>query len=269
MKWKRFHHPDISLPVVRRRISEELITLLAGTAAMVISRGASEIYGHCYPSRRAYRASVARLKERGLVTHSQTDGSLPPIRLTDEGEALLPVYCNPESHWSKRWNKWWYVLMFDVPEAERKYRDALRSFLKKNRFGCLQKSVWVTPRDARADYDDLDRAASVDSVAFLFEARTVLGHGNQSVVREAWNFNKIDRIQELYIQYALENLALLGRTGAPEHELMQFLRMDNQAYAQAMSLDPLLPNELLPRNYQGKRVADLHRKLIQSVFKCL
>ncbi len=232
---------------------------------MVLSGGASEIYGHCYPSRRAYHASVARLKNKGFVTHSKTDGSLPSITLTAEGEAQLPAYCNPERHWSKRWNKWWYVLMFDVPEAERKYRDTLRSFLKKNRFGCLQKSVWVSPRDVRADYDDLDRAASVDSVAFLFEARTVLGHGNQSVVREAWDFNKIDRIHELYLQYAQENLSLLESTSVPEHKLMQLLRMDNQAYAQAMSLDPLLPHELLPRSYQGKHVAELHRKLIQTV----
>ncbi len=91
------------------------------------------------------------------------------------------------------------------------------------------------------------------------------GHGNQSVVREAWNFNKIDRIHELYIQYAHENLSLLESTGIPEHKLIQLLRIDNLAYAQAMSLDPLLPHELLPRSYQGKRVAELHRKLIQTV----
>lgn len=269
MKWKAFHHPDISLPVIRRKTCDELITLLAGTAEFVLSRGASDIYGHCYPNPRAFNAAVYRLQKKGLIATRKTDGTLPALTLTHKGKSGLPAYYRPHDYWNKAWNKWWYVLMFDVPESERPYRDTLRRFLKQMRFGCLQKSVWVTPWDVRPEYADLDSAAAVDSVAFLFEARTVLGHGNQSVIREAWNFDRIDQTHETYIHFARENLALLDSETSSEASIMQLLRMNNLAYAQSMSIDPLLPKELLPREYKGVKVVELHSKLIQQMLEKL
>lgn len=269
MQWKSFHHPDISLPVIRRRVSDELITLLAGTSELLLSRGLSTIYGNCYPNRHAYHASVSRLRNRGLVATEKSDGSLPSLKLTPEAKAQLPSYYAPQKFWNKKWSSRWYILMFDVPEKDRSYRDNLRAFLKLRHFGCLQKSVWVTPRDVRADYDDLNKAASVDSVAFLFEAQTVLGFGHQSVVREAWDFYRINQLQQFYIQAAEENINRLDEVSDPEPEILQLLRMDNEAYAQVMSIDPLLPKELHPAEYEGMRVADLHRELCRRAIEKL
>ena len=269
MNWKTFHHPDISLPVIRRKAGEELITLLAGTADLVLSGGRSTIYKGCYPNTRAFDASLCRLRKKGLITTAKTDGTLPILKLTPEAVMSLPPYLNPEKFWNKRWGKLWYLLMFDVPEKQRSYRDTLRTFLKKRHFGCLQKSVWVTPVDVRADYDDLNRAACVDSVAFLFEAKTVLGFGNQSVVREAWNFTRINAVQRLYIQFATENIMRIKETRATESEIVQLLRMDNLAYAQAMLNDPLLPKTLHPDDYVGMDVARIHRELSRQAFETL
>ncbi|VGO17603.1 hypothetical protein PDESU_06202 [Pontiella desulfatans] len=269
MNWDTFHHPDVSLPVIRRRTRDELIILLSETAAFFLSRGASDLYGHCYPNQRAYHSSVARLKKSGLVAHLHRDGSLPSLRLTDDGKAAIPDYYRPREFWETRWNKRWYVLMFDVPERERAYRDHLRSFLKQRHFGCLQKSVWVTPRDVRPEYDDLERAAAVDSVAFLFEAQTVLGHGAQSVVRHAWNFDQLEALQGEYIRFVDRNLEKLGSHAGGEAELVQLLRMDNLAYSQAMALDPLLPEELHPAGYCGKEAFAKHNQLVQATASLL
>ncbi len=265
MKWMPFHHPDIVLPVIRRKVGEELIELLSGTAALVLSRGASELYGHCYPNERAFRASISRLEKKGLLVKPSTRGAMPSLELTTKGHAAVSDYFRPQKFWSKKWNKWWYVLMFDVPETDRQYRNTLRAFLKKMRLGCLQKSVWITPWDIRADYDDLDRAAAVDTVAFLLEARTVLGYGNQSLVQEAWDFDWIQQVQQLYIAFVSENLKRLSSATPGPDELLQLLRIENQAFAQAMSIDPLLPEELLPPDYVGQRSYALHRECIERV----
>ncbi len=261
MKWKTFHHPDISLPIIRRKAGEELLTLLAGTSELVLSGGRSTLYKSCYPNTHAFDAAVCRLRKKGLISKMPTDRSLPSIQITPEAGKTLPPYLNPEKFWNKKWGKLWYILMFDVPEATRSYRDTLRTFLKQRNFGCLQKSVWVTPWDVRPEYDDLNRAACVDSVAFLFEARTVLGFGNQSVVREAWNFSRINQVQQLYIQFAEENLEKLTLESTQESDIAQLVRMDHLAYAQAMSIDPLLPETLHPEDYAGPRVAHLHNEL--------
>ncbi len=269
MQWKPFHHPDISMPVIRRRACDELVTLLAGAAEIVLSRGLSTLYKSCYPNRRAFDASVTRLEKAGLIARSKSDGTLPEIALTDTARKALPAYLYPQKQWNKRWNKWWYILMFDVPESQRAYRDTLRGFLKKRRFGCLQKSVWVTPRDVRADYDDLNRAACVDSVAFLFESRTVLGFGDQSVVQEAWDFKTINLLQEQYLLFADENLNRLKQVTVTENGISQLIRMDNLAYAQAMSGDPLLPKELHPSDYIGMRAAEAHHALLSQAINRL
>jgi len=265
MKWKSFHHPDISLPIIRRRAGEELIALLAGTSELLLSGGRNTLYKGCYPNTHAYVSGVSRLRKMGLIATQKTAGSLPALKLTPAAKKKLPPYLHPHKFWNKRWGKLWYILMFDVPEKDRSYRDTLRSFLKQRRFGCLQRSVWVTPWDVRAEYDDLNRTACVDSVAFLFEARTVLGFGNQSVVREAWGFNHVNKVQHLYIEFANENLIRMDQESCSGNELVQLLRMDNLAYAQAMSIDPLLPEELHPENYKGPRVALLHDELSRRI----
>ncbi|WP_372809018.1 PaaX family transcriptional regulator C-terminal domain-containing protein [Pontiella sp.] len=267
MKWEAFHHPDFSLPVVRRKVGGELVTLLDQTAGMLLSAGACDFYGHCYPTDKAFRTSIARLQAKGLVVKPHTDGTLPELRLTPEGESMVPDYFNPERRWNKAWNHWWYVLMFDVPEKERSYRDKLRGFLKRLHFGCLQKSVWITPRDIRPEYDDLDHAANVESVAHLFEARTVLGHGNESVVREAWDFDALREHQAQYNACAEKNLSRLAQGNHQPAELAQLMRMDNLAYSQAMANDPLLPNELLPGDYLGKEAHAHHRALLRQVIE--
>jgi phenylacetic acid degradation operon negative regulatory protein len=211
--------------------------------------------------------SIGRLEKKGLITISKTDGFMPEIKLTSCASAGLPAYYNPERLWSKQWNRWWYILMFDVPEKNRSYRDTLRKFLRRMRCGCLQRSVWVTPRDIRPDYDDLNRAAAVDSVAFLFESRTVLGFGDQAVVRDAWDFDQLNQIQELYIQTANKNLSRLKDTDPSGEAIVQLLRIDNDAYAQAMLLDPLLPRELHPKEYQGEAAFRIHSALCQQAAK--
>lgn len=269
MIWKSFHHPDISLPVIRRRMCDELIIILQGTADMVRTWGKSDLYGYCYPDDRSYRQSLKRMEAKGLLATSPQDGSLPNIRLTEKAVKLTPPYLAPETYWNRSWPGHWYILMFDVPEKNRSYRDNLRAFLKKNLFGCLQKSVWITPHDFRPEYDDLNRAACVDSVAYLFEAKTVLGYGNDTVAREAWNFNKLTRIQEQYIQYTSNHIDLLNSRMPTEYELIQLLRIDHNAYSQAMILDPLLPEQLLPQDYAGKNAFLMHRKLTKNIFSRL
>jgi hypothetical protein len=68
MNWKTLHHPDICLPVVRRKAADELLTLLAGTAGLVLSKGASVIYRGCYPSDAAYDTAVRRLEKKEIYT---------------------------------------------------------------------------------------------------------------------------------------------------------------------------------------------------------
>ena len=99
----------------------------------------------------------------------------------------------------------------DIFERDRRYRNALNRFLMRMRMGCLQKSVFVSVRDIRPLFYDLDIAAAVAEYANFFEAWTVLGQSDAAVVARAWDFEGLRKIQADYIEACQ---ARLRRTSA-------------------------------------------------------
>jgi len=41
MNWMSFHHPDISLPVIKRRAAEEWLDILSGVGEILATQGRS------------------------------------------------------------------------------------------------------------------------------------------------------------------------------------------------------------------------------------
>ncbi|MDF7826444.1 PaaX family transcriptional regulator C-terminal domain-containing protein [Pontiellaceae bacterium B12227] len=265
MKWARFHHPDISLPVLRRRIGIEMMELLEMSALFKSRGGWALVNRHTYPNRAAFRNASKRLRDKGLVVYQSTGGSVPKLFLTESGQDQIPDYFSPEKFWNRRWNDIWYMLVYDVPEVDRKYRNILRSFLKRMRMGCLQQSVWVTPEDIRPDFDDLTQTANVDAFAYLLEARTVLGLSSDRIVSNAWNFDRLDVLQEHYCEICEKNIALLKQAGPSSEELAELIRTSLEAYHGAFMEDPLLPSPLLPDNYLGKQAYSMHKMLMTLI----
>lgn len=236
---------------------------------ILITNGHSLLWNHSYPSQTAYKMAMSRLRRSGLIVKREDKVHLPRLILTDKGIESLPVYHAPQKRWDVEWNGIWYLLIFDVPEAERHYRDNLRRFLKKLNMGCLQKSVWITPRDIRPEYDDLQQAANVQAVSYLLESRTVLHRETSEVVENAWNFDRLQELQERYTEVFQQNLELMQSGYHETQALMTLLYQEAEAYIQCMRDDPLLPNDLLPKNYHGKAVFSLHTQFRKELGEAL
>ena len=185
--------------------------------------------------------------------------------LSPKAKAALPAYHHPERHWKKKWSGVWYLLAYDVPEADRRYRHVLRTFLKKMRMGCLQKSTWVSARDIRPEFADLMEAASVGSFAHLFEARSVLGRDTRDIVTNAWDFDRIGKLQSRYCKVYEKNLQALQSQAPDAEHLLNLARQEMQAYRWSMERDPLLPASLWPEYYKGPRVWELHKALTREI----
>lgn len=53
----------------------------------------------------------------------------------------------------KKWDRKWRILIFDISELKRIWRDAFRGKLKELGFYPLQKSVWIYPFDCQAEIE--------------------------------------------------------------------------------------------------------------------
>jgi len=255
-----FHDPDICLPVVRRRFGEALLDLVAWYVLLPAPGG---FWRPSYQSRIAHNCATYRLRKAGLLAYK--DGTERVLELTDLGEKEILRTLKPQRFWNQKWSGIWNVMIYDIVEEERALRDNLRGFLKRLRMGGLQKSVWVSARDIRPEYDDLMRTVDIQFDYFLFEAKTVLGQGPESVVNAAWNWDRIDRIQFRYLETYEHNAGVVRTGKLSAAELKTVAQDEIRAYLSAMEEDPLLPRELLPVGYLGTKVYALHRTFVQDV----
>ncbi|MCD6401735.1 MAG: hypothetical protein J7L73_07380 [Anaerolineales bacterium] len=269
MNFRKFHNPNICLPIIRRRIGEELLNLLGWYLEVSATRGRSLTWNKSFPNREAYYGAVYRLRKAGLITYRRRKNNEIVLGLTPKGESKLPDVLHPKSFWGKKWNGIWYMMVYDIPEKDRKYRDTLRKFLYRMRMGCLQRSVYVTCRDIRPEYNDMVETSGIQQFAYLLEAQTVLGQSAMEIVESAWDFNKLGETQHWYDEIYSDNLQRVLSSKLAKEALENLAREEMSAYLVAMADDPLLPESLLPKDYIGRAVYSLHQKLTFEISKRL
>ena len=267
--WAWFHHPDVSVPVVRRKTTETMLDLLAGMGCILLTRGRSALVSHCFPNQKAYRAACWRLKRKGWMAYVRSHDGKPVLQMTAAANQQRLDRRQLDSFWNRRWNGIWYLLTYDVPEKQACYRASLRKRLVQLHMGCLKQSTWITPRDIRPEFDDLTKAAGLGDFAVLFEAKTVLGMDPVDIVQAAWPMERLHKIQQWYAENTQRLIRLVVAGQVSPAKLLALAVEDVQAFRSAMSLDPLLPKALWPPDYLGRAVADGHDKLQTEMAKRL
>lgn len=264
MKTRFLHKAGISPGILRRQVCAELVDLLGIAIEGVATRGKAWTWNRSYPHMTAYRQAMYRLRRDGLIARRDGRVGSPTLALTSKGRRHVSSEIMPERFWNQRWDGRWYLLMYDVPEHERHYRDALNRFLTRMRMGCLQKSVFVSVRDIRPLFYDLDMAAAVAEYANLFEARTVLGQSDAAVVARAWDFDRLRKIQGNYLEACQARLRR-PFDAIPFFAVLDALRAELAEYREAMRSDPLLPKPLWPSDYLGPQVVSMFRRRMRRL----
>jgi len=132
------------------------------------------------------------------------------LRLTSVGRNKV-VRDFPIANLTKKWNKRWTILIFDIAEKSRKTRDLLRKKLRNIGFGMLQESVWITAlpigQDTREFIDTLGLSGNV----FVMEVSHIIFGNPKELARNVW---RLDQFEEKYIKIKrdIENInQLLAR----------------------------------------------------------
>jgi CRISPR-associated endonuclease Cas2 len=138
-------------------VQQKLLLLLVGGIALGMETSSVRYYKKLCLIRkewkkidqRSFSRSIRRLRAQKLVEEiCLPDGSFKLV-LTEEGKRQARIqdlfgssirFRNP-----KRWDKKWRVVMFDIPEKSRTFRDTLRAHLHALHFYKLQQSVFISP----------------------------------------------------------------------------------------------------------------------------
>lgn len=160
----------------------------------------SKFSRHLFPFEQKFRRPQVRrallhLAKSGFVEKA-IEGERENIILTEKGRQRAKKYridsmiTKKPKHWDGKWR----MIVFDIPEADRAKRDAVRNKLKQLNFYKLQESIWIYPYDCRqavshlVDYYDLRgrlHFAIVDVFDEEDEARRYFGIRESALPYEA------------------------------------------------------------------------------------
>jgi DNA-binding transcriptional regulator PaaX len=193
------------------------------------------------PNLKRTKNLIYQAQKRGLLTKN--------FKLTKQGEKrlkeLFPSWREPP-----KWDRKWYLVIFDIPEKLRVKRNILREYLRKLGFGQLQQSVWISPYNYFYQALKLVQKYEIGEYVIFSIGDKIGLENSQELAEKVWKLSNINQEYEKFIKkYSSGDFSRFE------------LKMD---YFSIIRKDPQLPKELLPPNWKGKEAFLLYQKLSKT-----
>ena len=120
--------------------------------------------------------SITYLKGRRLVSIAEKDGQ-QILTLAEDGKKRLLQFDLDKMKIRKprKWDGYWRLVLFDIPEKQKIGREALRNKLKQLGFYQLQKSCFIHPFDCKSEIDFISEIYEVSQYVNFIVAKEVEG----------------------------------------------------------------------------------------------
>jgi len=188
------------------------------------------------------------------------------LRLTSTGTKSLHRDF-PILNLTKKWNKRWLIVAFDISEKSKSVRDRLRNRLKSLGFGMLQESVWISPLSIGEDMKEFIDSIGLSEYVFVMEVSGFKLGDPKELVRRVWNLDSFEeeflnlksRIEEIN-QLIKNERDRVNKSEAKKSKanlkvyLNELLRKKRGMMRERLGFlanFPPLPSELLPRSLQN------------------
>jgi phenylacetic acid degradation operon negative regulatory protein len=209
------------------------------------------------------RQQIYRMEEAGYLEKERNDRGVWVYRLTRLGTLAAHGGRDPSEEWSRKWDGHWRFFLFDIPRGAERERQRLLKWFRLNHFGCLQNSVWVTPHPLNDFAKELSFLDLPPEAMIPIEGKP-LGASEETskgIVSRAWDFDEINSRYREYRVVATERERSLRSKDWKTRE--------REAWIRAISLDPMLPKALLPREYEGRKAWRERQKLTRKFAKAV
>lgn len=169
-------------------------------------------------------------------------------RLREELAPMAFQEADPRSCWDRPWDQVWRLVAYDVPSRPHARRQKLWRWLKQNRLGMLQRSLWISAKplnEIKALFHDVANSHTL----LLWEAQTPSGLHPVTIVEQAWDLAGVNSDYQ----------AVLNLTSEPPNP--ENVRQATLQWQKAVQADPLLPRSLYPKSFRGFRATDQLEKM--------
>jgi phenylacetic acid degradation operon negative regulatory protein len=235
--------------------TEEFLNILLWSAEQLTHptfRNLTESY-EGWAFRNGLLRRVGSLEDRKLLERDFRAPDDRIFRLTWKGRLHALGGRDPQARWSREWDGRWRLVLFDVPTTQNTYRVRLRRYLRDQGFGYLQKSVWITPDPLETERQVLaDGSVDVESL-ILLEARPCAGESDAEIVAGAWDFERINQRYTRHLEVLRQRPAGLLSNEMAAKALLRWATTEREAWLEAVTNDPLLPERILPVDYLGRQ----------------
>jgi phenylacetic acid degradation operon negative regulatory protein len=163
------------------------------------------------------------------------------------------------------WDRKWRLIAFAIPEARRTARDAFRDHLLELGGAAIQNGLYVSPhrweKDAVAEAQRLGLADHV-SVASTDDLEIGGVRDPKEIAARLWPIDELAARYQAFVDVyegipeALEQMRREKRR-LSEAEFLPGALVIGIKFQECFNADPLLPPELLPRPWPGRRARDL------------
>jgi DNA-binding transcriptional regulator PaaX len=138
-------------------------------------------------------------------------------------------------------------------------RRQLLCWLRQNDFGFLQNSVWIRPDPITRIKDTLKDFRDNVKCLIPLEARAGDRASCLAIVRGAWDFGEINHRYQTYLDWVSKKT----------RRDLNWFRQERLNWLHATSLDPFLPQKMLPPDYLGISAWRARQKILVAPSKLL
>lgn len=221
-------------------------------------------FGH---NEQAVRVAVSRMLKQGWIQSEKKENRSYYFltkqgvnRIEEAGNRIFKLYPN-------EWDGKWRVLIYSIPEEKRQIRDELRQELLWSGFGSFSNSCWISPNNLEKEIKLLIEKYDISEYVDFFVSEYIGPNKNQTLVEKSWPLEQVvEKYEEFLTMYSKKYIAdqeIINRGELSDAECFVKRTELVHEYRKFLFIDPGLPTELLPKNWNGALAADLFNQYYQ------
>lgn len=249
-------------------IEKQILYILSNVPALEVQE-LIRLYEERGYSPQSIRNILSRLKKEKFVDCPQRS----TYQILDKGRQFVQVVNEKPKLSEQLWDGTWYIVMAEIPESERRKRDKFRGELLQLGFATFYKATYISPWNYTDTVQKIAASYDIVNNVTLCKAEFLCNEINREKAYKIWNLESLMLLYREKWKWFKETFipsteAFILNEEDPLKIFVQFLHL-GEVISEIFLHDPMLPDELLPADWQGKRMLhemySYNHKLVERI----